>query len=1050
MPGQSSATTILFTDIEGSSALVESLGDLRWLDVLRAHNRIVREHLERYRGFEVKTVGDGFMIAFPSAAPAVTCAEAIQRSLARHFARAGGPALRVRMGLHSGVALEEGGDFFGRDVVMAARVMAQARGGEILVTEAVSDAAGTLRVGPGRDVVLKGLAGVHRVHPVVWRDTGHPAGHAAPDPGPSALEERADDEAALLDALDAAAEGRGGFVAVTAPAGLGKSALLRLVVAEAVRRGMATLIAQGGEIERPYTFGVARQLLETTMRRLPDTARADLLDADAARALGLAGGEAPPDGLDGEARAFRIYTALQDVVKHLARDAPLVLAVDDAHWADDPSLGWLGFLARRVREMPVLLVVAARDDEPRRPERLRDLLALRGASRLSPGPLSFDATMRLVRQTLPRATASFGEALHRASGGVPLYVRELATAARDAGVPPDDDGVARLPGITPEAVRRLVLARLEPLGEPAVAIARACATLDRRADIRLAGRLARLTPAQAVEAADALCGVGIFHARRPLGFVHPVMQAAVQAETPPGRRSALHRAAARLLGDDGAPDQEIALHLLATEPMEDAEVVGRLRAAAAASRADGSPADALRFLERALEEPPAPDALTDVLLEAAAAAGAAGHSERSAELARRALSHTEEATQRARIVAVLARAIEAELVRPDTRLDWDADCRPVLALIDAAVHRLEGADRALGFELEALRMNLLQSRLTMFSLPMAQEDERHLTDLAERATGGSPGEREILGSQAAWLSVRGNATVREVLALARRALADAADTGAALVWGSGEDSALEALPQCDAHAEAERHMLDAARRARRHGVPGAAALAAVNRCDNAWRAGRLDDALDLAAETAAYLREGGDDAYVASVAGGAVCGALLMQGRLDAAESTARGIEHPRLQRHALGLVAAARGDHATAAEHLRVAQETLDRRGLWRSGGPLRPVRPDLAVSLAAIGERHEARRVVELELEVARRFGAASCIAEALRAQAAVEQDPEPLREAARVIKGSEARLVEAAVLLELGRMTGDAAALDRARGIAERCGAHALADAARLASA
>jgi hypothetical protein len=161
----------------------------------------------------------------------------------------------------------------------------------------------------------------------------------------------------------------------------------------------------------------------------------------------------------------------------------------------------------------------------------------------------------------------------------------------------------------------------------------------------------------------------------------------------------------------------------------------------------------------------------------------------------------------------------------------------------------------------------------------------------------------------------------------------------------------------------------------------------------------------------------------------------------------ARAIEHDRLRRHAQGIVAAARGQHESAAEDLRAAQAVFDRRGVWRSGGPLRPVRPDLAISLAALGERDEARRVVEIEIEVARRFGAASCIAEALRAQAAVEQDPAPLREAAELIKGSEARLVEAAVLLDLGRMTGDAAALDRARGIAQRSGARALSDRAAV---
>lgn len=336
----------------------------------------------------------------------------------------------------------------------------------------------------------------------------------------------------------------------------------------------------------------------------------------------------------------------------------------------------------------------------------------------------------------------------------------------------------------------------------------------------------------------------------------------------------------------------------------------------------------------------------------------------------------------------------------------------------------------------------------MLSLPMPSDAAARIARLAREATADSAAERQILGAQAIFVACGGSAPASEVLSLSRQSL-EGGGVARELGTGAGYDSAIEALIVCDAHDEAQRHLDQAARHARRHGAPAAAALISANRSCNAWLRGALDDALKRAAEVAAHLAEVGPDAYVSAVAGGAVCGALLLRGELDAAESTARGLEHPRLRQHALGRVAGARGAHDVAAEHLGSAQQTLDRRRLWRSAGPLRPVAPDLARSLAEIGERDQARRLVATELEVARRFGAASCIAEALRAQAAVEDDPEPLRQAARIIKGSEARLVEAAVLLDLGRMTGDAATLERALAIAERCGARALADAARLAA-
>ncbi|HEU4759168.1 MAG TPA: protein kinase, partial [Dehalococcoidia bacterium] len=125
--------TIMFSDIEGSTALAERLGDKRFMEVLREHNSIVRKQAQAHGGFEVKSEGDGFMLAFQSARRALECALDIQRALATRNNATEEP-LRVRMGLHTGEAIKEGEDFFGRNVIMAARVASQACGGEILVS----------------------------------------------------------------------------------------------------------------------------------------------------------------------------------------------------------------------------------------------------------------------------------------------------------------------------------------------------------------------------------------------------------------------------------------------------------------------------------------------------------------------------------------------------------------------------------------------------------------------------------------------------------------------------------------------------------------------------------------------------------------------------------------------------------------------------------------------------------------------------------------------------------------------------------------------------
>ena len=121
--------------------LTEKLGDERWLEVLREHNAIFREQISRHDGYEVKSQGDGFMLAFPDPCEALDCAIEVQRAFAEREQAGDGESLRVRMGLHTGEVISEEGDYFGKNVILAARIAAEALGGEILVSEELRDAA---------------------------------------------------------------------------------------------------------------------------------------------------------------------------------------------------------------------------------------------------------------------------------------------------------------------------------------------------------------------------------------------------------------------------------------------------------------------------------------------------------------------------------------------------------------------------------------------------------------------------------------------------------------------------------------------------------------------------------------------------------------------------------------------------------------------------------------------------------------------------------------------------------------------------------------------
>lgn len=161
--------TVMFSDIENSTALNSELGDTEWVKLLEAHDRLVHTYVERHRGHVVKSQGDGYMVVFRTPELAIGASLGIQRALkakrqrSRQLRRT---PIRVRIGLHTGTAIEREGDYFGRNIAMAARVAAMAEGGQVLVTDEIADALGEwedVRFVAGDVVQLKGLPGEHQL-----------------------------------------------------------------------------------------------------------------------------------------------------------------------------------------------------------------------------------------------------------------------------------------------------------------------------------------------------------------------------------------------------------------------------------------------------------------------------------------------------------------------------------------------------------------------------------------------------------------------------------------------------------------------------------------------------------------------------------------------------------------------------------------------------------------------------------------------------------------------------------------------------------------------
>jgi DNA-binding NarL/FixJ family response regulator len=413
-----------------------------------------------------------------------------------------------------------------------------------------------------------------------------------------ALIEREDELAALAAAVARLAErGAGGVVVVEAAAGLGKTVLLDRAARMAAGVGARVRRAAAGPLEREVAHDVLRALLETELCERAPQERARLLEgpAAAAGALLLEG--------EGDAADARIGHGVVALCAALGRERPLVLVVDDAQWCDRPSLEVLGRLARRIADLPVLLLLAHRPDDP---GAARDLLALAGAApaalTLRPAPLSVAGAARLIRRVAPDTAIHVCRQGHEAAAGNPWLLGELARG----------DG----PGA---GARQVVRERLAGLSAGARSLAVALAVLGAAAEREVVAAVAGLKLAALARASDEVAAAGLLRADRR-GLVHPLVATAIAAELPTGTLDDLHRAAARCLADDGA----ITRHLLLCAPLGDPEVTAHLRRSAVRAWQDGDPHGAVTVLERALAERAPGDPRAELLARLSTASFDAG------------------------------------------------------------------------------------------------------------------------------------------------------------------------------------------------------------------------------------------------------------------------------------------------------------------------------------------------------------------------------------------------------------------------------------------
>jgi ATP/maltotriose-dependent transcriptional regulator MalT len=863
-----------------------------------------------------------------------------------------------------------------------------------------------------------------------------------------ALLEREDDLAAIDRALAAAGGGDGSMLLIEGPPGIGKTSLLGELRRRARALELTVLTARAGELERGVRFGVVRQLLEVPVGSARGTCREELL-AGAARLAEPVFDPASLIARDTGDIAHGTLHGLYWLVANLAERRPLVLSVDDVHWADEPSIRFLTHLAYRLTGMPVLVVLACRSgSEQRRPE-LGPLLLEAQACVIRPLPLQAASVERLVSANLGVDAATLVAACHEATGGNPFLLSELLGEIRRVARPATEiepDDVRRL---GPERIAAKLLLRVGQLDPASPALTRAVAVLGPEARLTTCAQLAELDVRRVRELADELAALAVLERGEPLRFVHPVVRTAIYDDIPAGRRADLHARAARLLADRQADPEQVALHLMATEPAGDPDVVAALRDAARHALAGGAPDTAAALLRRALAEPP--DAGTGPLVHFEL-----GTAEHTLGLLT-ARDHLLEAGVAATDPVIRARALITLAV--DTQPD-PARQREQLAHYEQAARDVQELDRQLTLQLHGVRLGALLFNL---DLPVRFEDEAE----TYRDLAGETPEECMLLSFAARKVMAGGESMHTVAALAERAAAHPAiQTHGINFWRLNTTVCLVEAERFDtAEHVLTRVLREVERAGSAFGIAGVSwGRALVRHARGDLRGAESDGRAAL--DSGLPNSPGGRELYRNTLVRAAAIATSLIQaltdsGRYDEADVVlaTHGLDRELPPILPMGLILLARARLRAATGHLEAArtdlEELLRRSTAFRGLSPLITFEAPLALVPVrhALGDLDGARELAAATLRAASRVSSRRATGAALRVGGLLRGGAEGLkmlRDAADTLHTSPALLWRAEALVDLGaalrRQDQRTEACDVLRDgmdLAHRCGAVPLAD-------
>lgn len=641
--------SVLFSDLVDSTLMASRLGPEAAETMRRTYFGLLRAAVESAGGTEVKSTGDGLMVVFSSVTAALACGVGTQQAIGGHN-RGAEERLAVRVGISHGEAEVVEADYYGPPVVEAARLCASADGGQILTSELVRMVAGDrgghvfLSLGSRE---LKGLAAPVEVLSVQW--------DAAPGaPLPPRLDYdavvpfsgRGTQFEVLQTAFKEVSAGAFKLMFVSGEAGIGKTRLASELVRAAHDDGATVLYGRCDE-----DLGVAYQPWIESLRHFVACAPPELLSAHTA----LHGGELlrlvaelrrrVPDvpGLtesDPETERYLLFGAVAGLLASASAQAPVVLVLDDLHWADKPTLVLLKHLVVSRSVTRLLIVSTFRDTDLSTGHPLVDALAdLRrepGVERLSLTGLDDVELVELLRVLTGHDVDDVGveiaHALSRETDGNPFFVLELLRHLAESDVFVQHDGRWTMRGElsdlgVPQSIREVVGRRVARLGGDAVRVLSSGAVIGRDFDVALLGAISDDGDATLLDVLDAAVEAGIVSEVNGVPgrytFSHALIEHTLYEDLSATRRQRAHLRVAEALEQLPSDDQErrvgeLAYHWAqATQATNVAKAIDYARLAAERALAQLAPDEAVRWYSQALElfnQQPGRDARTHVEL----------------------------------------------------------------------------------------------------------------------------------------------------------------------------------------------------------------------------------------------------------------------------------------------------------------------------------------------------------------------------------------------------------------------------------------------------